>query len=223
MSFRAPRRVRSDGNEGMIRPGLPPPLPAVRINNNLLSWSSVSDPPRDGVDSFSPTLRRRRNMGELNGRAGGVFLRTTSLTCKVETQNAKNKDELPRELFRRAAYRAPCSGCEHVRPQDSNAEGIASLFCEQTPIEVLRRCTGRTRPQPAAPCELQETHVSVADAGKPSKLIALDASKASLVLRILRASVHFALTLLNVPGSLRLVRLNDSEFFILFQGFLQDF
>src|SRR6201987_1198760 len=138
MSFRAPRRVRSDGNEGMIRPGLHPPLPAVHINNNLLLWSSVSDPSRDRVDSFSPTLRRRWNMAELDGRAGAAFLRMASLACKAKTQNAKNKDELPCELFRRDAYRAPCSGCEHVRPQDSNAEGIASLFCEQTPIEVLR-------------------------------------------------------------------------------------
>src|SRR6266478_2578329 len=32
MSFSAPRRVCFDGNEGMIRPGLHPPLPAVRIN-----------------------------------------------------------------------------------------------------------------------------------------------------------------------------------------------
>jgi hypothetical protein len=62
-----------------------------------------------------------------------------SLTCNVEAPNAKNKDELPCELFRRDAYRARRSGCEHVRPQDSNAEGIASLFCEQTAIEVLGR------------------------------------------------------------------------------------
>jgi hypothetical protein len=132
----------------MLRPGLHPPLPAVRINNNLLLWSSVADPSRDGVDSFSSTLRRRWNMGELNGWAGAAFLRMASLTCNVETQNAKNKDELPCELFRRDAYRARCSGCEHVRPQDSNAEGIASLFCEQTPIEVL---PGRpNNPQPPA-------------------------------------------------------------------------
>jgi hypothetical protein len=76
-------------------------------------------------------------MAELDGWAGAAFLRMASLTSKAETQNAKDKDELPCELFRRD-YRAPCSGCEHVRPQDSNAEGIASLFCEQTPIEVPR-------------------------------------------------------------------------------------
>ena len=70
MSFRAPRRVCFDGNEGMIREGLHPPRPAVRINNNLLLWSSVSYPSRDRADSFSSTLRRRRNMGELDRRSG---------------------------------------------------------------------------------------------------------------------------------------------------------
>jgi hypothetical protein len=63
-------------------------LPAVRINNNLLLWSSVSDPSRDRVDPFSSALRRRRNMGELDGWASAAFLRMASLTSKVETQSA---------------------------------------------------------------------------------------------------------------------------------------
>src|SRR5713226_756332 len=66
MSLRAPRRVCFDGNEGTIGLGLHPPLPAVRINNNLLFWSSVPYPSRDRVNSFFSTLRRRRNMGEVD-------------------------------------------------------------------------------------------------------------------------------------------------------------
>jgi hypothetical protein len=64
------------------------------------------------------------------------------MTRKVESQSPYNKDKRPCELFRRNAYRAPCGAsmvppCEHVRPHDCSAEDIASLFCEQTPIEVL--------------------------------------------------------------------------------------
>src|SRR5882762_1501933 len=84
MSFRAPRRVLIDGNEGMIRPRLHPPLPAVRIDNNLLLWSSVSDPSRDRVDPFSSTLRRRRNMGELDRRAGIGFVRLATVQRNAE-------------------------------------------------------------------------------------------------------------------------------------------
>src|SRR5258708_25242553 len=138
MSFRAPRRVCSDGHEGMIRPGLHPPLPAVRINNNLLLWSSVSDPSRDRVDSFSSTLRRRRNMGELDGWAGAAFLRMASLRCEAKDHN---KDERPCELLRRNAYRPPCSAsrvppCEHVRPQTVSADDTVVGYSEQTPMEA---------------------------------------------------------------------------------------
>src|SRR5712671_6060372 len=86
MSVRAPCRVCIDGNEGMIRPGLNPPLPAVRINNNLLLWSSVSDPSRDRVHSFSSTLRRRRNMGELDRRSRIGFMRLATVQHNAENQ-----------------------------------------------------------------------------------------------------------------------------------------
>src|ERR1700719_4617128 len=101
MSFRAPRRICFDGDEGMLRPRLHPPRPAVRINNNLLLWSSICYPPRDCVDSFSSTLRGRRNMGELDGWAGAAFLGMASLTRKVESQSAQNKDKGLSELRRR--------------------------------------------------------------------------------------------------------------------------
>src|SRR5258707_3105155 len=86
MSFRAPRRVCFDGNEGMLRPGLNPPLPAVRITNNLLLGSSVADRSRDRVDSFSSTLRRRRNMGELDRRPGMGFMRLATAQRNAENQ-----------------------------------------------------------------------------------------------------------------------------------------
>src|ERR1700720_1719663 len=93
MSFRSPGRVCFDGNEGMIRPGLHPPLPAVRINNNLLLWSSVSDPSRDRVDSFSSPLRRRRNMGELDRRSGIGFMRLATVQRNAENQQQRSLQE----------------------------------------------------------------------------------------------------------------------------------
>src|SRR5437660_12212240 len=90
MSFRAPRRVFFDGNEGVIRPVLHPPRPAVRINNNLLPWSSVPDPSRDRVDTFSSTLRRRRNMGELDRRSGLVFMRLATVQRNAENQQQRS-------------------------------------------------------------------------------------------------------------------------------------
>jgi hypothetical protein len=80
----------------MIRPGLHPPLSAVRVNNNLLLWSSVSDPTRDRVDSLSSTLRRRRNLGELDGWAGTAFVRMASLRREPKDPH---KDERPCQLF----------------------------------------------------------------------------------------------------------------------------
>jgi hypothetical protein len=110
MSFHAPRRVcfdgndGNDGNEGMMRPGLHPPWPTVRINNNPLLWSSVSYLPRDRVDSFSSTLRRGRNGGELDGWAGGAFLRMASLRCEVKGHNKdeRRRTRLENEVRRRS-------------------------------------------------------------------------------------------------------------------------
>src|SRR5258706_15079929 len=93
MSVRAPRRVCIDGNEGMIRPGLHPPLPAVRVDNNLLLWSSVSDPSSDRVDSFSSTLRRRRNMGELDRRFGIGVMRLATVQGYAENQQQRSRQE----------------------------------------------------------------------------------------------------------------------------------
>ena len=114
------RHHRSPSRSEVRRPGLHPPWPAERINNNLLLWSSVSDPSRDRVDSFSSTLRRRRDMGELDGWASAAFLRMASLRCEAKDPN---KDELPCQLFRRNtghASRIAMSRvvpCEHVRPK----------------------------------------------------------------------------------------------------------
>src|ERR1700722_6139522 len=89
MSFRAPRRVCLNGNEGMIRLGLYPPRPAVRINNNLPLWSSVSYSSRDRIDSFSSPLRRRRDMSELDRRSGSRFMRLAT----VSQRNAENQQQ----------------------------------------------------------------------------------------------------------------------------------
>src|SRR5580698_467977 len=93
MSFRAPRRVCFDGNEGMLRPRLHPPRSAVCINNNLLLWSSVSYPSRDRVDSFSSTLRRRRNMSELDRRSGIGFMRLATVQRNAESQQQRSLQE----------------------------------------------------------------------------------------------------------------------------------
>src|SRR5271168_1830220 len=138
MSFCAPRRICFDGNEGMFRPGLHPPWPAVRINNDLLIWSSVSDPSRDSVDSFSSALRRRRNMGELDGWAGAAFLRMASLTRNVETQSACNEDKCSCNLLRRNACNASRGAssrvvpCEHVRPRDLKSDKRAGQGGERS-------------------------------------------------------------------------------------------
>jgi len=58
------------------------------MNNNLLLWSSVSDPSRDRISSFPATLGCRRNPDELDGWAGAAFLGIASLPYKIETQNA---------------------------------------------------------------------------------------------------------------------------------------
>src|SRR6266568_7370628 len=74
-------------------PGLHPPLPAVRINNNPLLWSSVSYPSRNRVDSFSSTLRRRRNMGELDRRSGIGFMRLATIQRNAENQQQRSLQE----------------------------------------------------------------------------------------------------------------------------------
>jgi hypothetical protein len=58
----------------------------VRINNNLLIWSSLSYPSRNRADSFSSTLRRRREIGELDRRSGIGFMRLAAVQ-----RNAKNQ------------------------------------------------------------------------------------------------------------------------------------
>src|ERR1700693_1977892 len=148
MSFRAPRRVRFDGNEGMIRPGLHPPRPGVCINNNLLLCSSVSDPSRDRVDSFASTLRRRRNMGELDGWAGASFLGVATMNCKTVDQN---EGERECEVLRRKACHASRSASrvfpsEHVRPQTVRADDTVVGYSEQT----LANSLGPTAPMAAS-------------------------------------------------------------------------
>src|SRR5271169_4087298 len=87
------RHHRSPSRSEVRRPGLYPPSPAVRTNNNLLLWLSVSDPTRDRVDSFSSTLRRRRNMGELDRRSGIGFMRLATGQRNAENQQQRSLQE----------------------------------------------------------------------------------------------------------------------------------
>src|SRR6516165_10142399 len=86
MSFGAPGRVCFDGNKRTIRPRLHPPRPAVRIDNDLLSCASVSDAPRDRIDSLSSTLRRRRNLGELDRWTRAGLMRLAPVQHHTENQ-----------------------------------------------------------------------------------------------------------------------------------------
>jgi len=56
------------------------------MNNNLLLWSSASDPSRNRVDSLSSTLRCRRNIGELDRRSGIGFMRLATVQRNAENQ-----------------------------------------------------------------------------------------------------------------------------------------
>src|SRR5271169_2140026 len=87
------RHHRSPSRSEVRRPGLYPPSPAVRTNNNLLLWSSVSDPSRDRVDSFSSTLRHRRNMGELDRRCGIAFIRLAAVQRDAENHQQRSLQE----------------------------------------------------------------------------------------------------------------------------------
>ena len=132
----------------MLGPGLRPPLPAVRINNKLLVCSSVSDPSRDRVESFSSTLRRRRNMAELDGLSGASFLGAATMNCKTVDQN---EGERECEVPRRKACHAPRSASrvfpsEHVRPQTVRADDTVVGYAEQT----LANSLGPTAPMAAS-------------------------------------------------------------------------
>src|SRR5580704_8089463 len=115
----------------MFRPGLHPPRPAVRINNNLLLWSSVSYPSRDRVDSFSSTFRRWRNMGELDRRSGIGFMRLAT-----SQRNAENKQRSLQENWYQQAQL-------HVTPQpvaiSDGKKGPHSLVCFPQSTHILLR------------------------------------------------------------------------------------
>jgi hypothetical protein len=65
----------------------------VRIDNNLLLWSSVPNPSSDRVDSFWSTLRRRRNMGELDRRSGIGFMRLAAVQRNAENYQQRSLQE----------------------------------------------------------------------------------------------------------------------------------
>src|SRR6266481_3241696 len=66
-----------------------PTTSTVRVDNNLLPWVSVSDAPRDRIDSLSSTLRHRRNMGEFDRRSGIGFMRLATVQRNAEYQQQR--------------------------------------------------------------------------------------------------------------------------------------
>jgi hypothetical protein len=104
----------------MIRLGLHPPRPAVRINNNLLLWSSVSYSSRDRIDSFSSPLRRRRNMSELDRRSGSGFMRLATVQHNAENQQQRSLQEHRDQQSQ--------SHVTHYRPPDAKGERRPAAF-----------------------------------------------------------------------------------------------
>jgi hypothetical protein len=68
-------------------------MPAMRINNNLLIWSSASYPSRNRVDAFSSTLCRRREMRELDRRSGIGFMRLATVQLNAENEQQRSLQE----------------------------------------------------------------------------------------------------------------------------------
>ncbi len=85
------RHHRSPLRSKVRRLGLHPPFSVVRINNNLLICSSVSYPSRNRVDSFSSTLRRRREMGELDRKVQNWLYATGNCSAKPAAAIAARK------------------------------------------------------------------------------------------------------------------------------------
>ena len=71
----------------MLRPGLYPPLPGMRINNNLLPGTSVSDTSGDRIDPLSAALCRGWNLRKLDGRVDAGFPRLATLESESTTQD----------------------------------------------------------------------------------------------------------------------------------------
>jgi hypothetical protein len=69
MSFCAPRRVCLNGNKWFVGPRLHPPRSAPCIDDDPLPRMCAGDTTRDGVNPFSATLGRRRNLAQFDGGA----------------------------------------------------------------------------------------------------------------------------------------------------------
>src|SRR5215469_9467123 len=59
----------------------------MRIDHDLLARTRIVDTSRDCFNPFPATLRRWRNLRELDGRIVIVFLAVTTLKCKAEGQD----------------------------------------------------------------------------------------------------------------------------------------
>src|SRR6266478_3937793 len=109
-----------------------PTRPGVCINNNLLLWSSVSDPSRDRVGPLPATLCGWRDLGELDGWAGASFLGVATMNCKTGDQNEGECEVLRPEACHAPRIASRVFPGEHVRPQTVRADDTVVGYSEQT-------------------------------------------------------------------------------------------
>jgi hypothetical protein len=139
----------------MIRPVLYRPRPAVRINNNLLLWSSISHPSRDRVDSFSSTCA-----------AGGIWVNSIEgpelALCDWQLFSAMQKN--PQHLRFAPVLRAQrfaaiwnantfpisCSGLTPAVSGSADRFRVAATLCAR--LWVARRLLPMNRTLPATIC-----------------------------------------------------------------------
>src|SRR6516164_6088450 len=86
VSFGTKRGVRLNWNQSVIRPRLDPPSPTVCIDNDLLPWACVAYSTGNRVHPLPATLRRGRNLAELDRRAGVGLTRLATGQAKAQNQ-----------------------------------------------------------------------------------------------------------------------------------------
>src|SRR5262249_3495105 len=87
MSLGTPRRVSVNWNKRTVRPWLHPPCPTPCVNNNLLSGVCPGDSSGDEINSFSATLRRGRDLAELDRRSSVGMSGLATIQRNTENQH----------------------------------------------------------------------------------------------------------------------------------------
>src|SRR5262244_1289059 len=89
MSLGTPRRVSVNWNKRTVRPWLHPPCATPCVNNNPLSGVCTGDSSRDEINSFSATLRRGRDLAELDRRSSVGMSGLASVQRNTEKQHKR--------------------------------------------------------------------------------------------------------------------------------------